>query len=192
MALRMDEILEFWFGAGNTPSEKLRALWFVHDPDFDRLCETRFREDYDAAAAGKLDSWKDNARGCLALILLLDQIPRNLFRNSPRAYATDSKARVAARDAIEHGYDRDLTPWQRMFLCPSSIVSNWTISGSRCGSSVNWRLRLLKWQVLLNTRERISRSFNASAAFRIEMRFLDASRGRKKLTFSAITAIKTR
>jgi uncharacterized protein (DUF924 family) len=112
----MDEILEFWFGAGNTPSEKLRALWFVHDPDFDRLCETRFREDYDAAAAGKLDSWKDNARGCLALILLLDQIPRNLFRNSPRAYATDSKARVAARDAIEHGYDRDLTPWQRMFL----------------------------------------------------------------------------
>ncbi|MGH7925136.1 MAG: DUF924 family protein [Candidatus Binatus sp.] len=114
---QVDALLEFWFGAGDTPSAARRTLWFAQNPDFDRSCETRFRDDYEAAAAGKLDSWKDNARGCLALILLLDQIPRNVFRNSPRAFATDRKAGIAARHAIERGYDRELTPWQRMFLC---------------------------------------------------------------------------
>lgn len=108
-----DEILRFWFAEGG---EARRKLWFAADPEFDRLCIARFLSAYGQAAAGCFDDWRNDARGCLALILLLDQLPRNIFRDTPRAFATDKKAREMARHALNHGFDSQLAAINRAFL----------------------------------------------------------------------------
>lgn len=112
---RIEEILDFWFG-GEAGEEGFREVWFQRDEDFDREIRERFAGDYEKAAAGELDDWMALPRGCLALILLLDQFPRNLFRNDPRAYATDGKAREVADHAVTTGLDRGLAPVERMFV----------------------------------------------------------------------------
>ncbi|MDQ3892994.1 MAG: DUF924 domain-containing protein, partial [Actinomycetota bacterium] len=66
--------------------------------------------------AGRLDHWKSEARSCLALIVVLDQFPRNMYRGDARMYAADKKAREAARYAVEHAYDRELSPYGRLFM----------------------------------------------------------------------------
>jgi uncharacterized protein (DUF924 family) len=110
-----EAVLLFWFGP---PSVRGRrdARWFGKDDAFDRECRTRFLPLHERAAAGELDSWKDQAADCLALILLLDQLPRNMFRGTPRAFATDSLALEAARRAIAQRFDKDMLPVERMFL----------------------------------------------------------------------------
>src|SRR6202043_2963497 len=65
---------------------------------------------------GRLEHWRNGPRSCLALVLLLDQFPRNMFRGTARAFATDAKARELTRHAIESGFDRELSPIMRMFL----------------------------------------------------------------------------
>ncbi len=112
---RVDEILEFWFGKGSGAAAG-EKLWFSADPAFDRLCSAQFLVDHERAAAGLLDHWQNDARSCLALVLLLDQLPRNMFRNTSRAFASDKKAREAARCAVVRGYDRELPPVQRVFF----------------------------------------------------------------------------
>jgi uncharacterized protein (DUF924 family) len=72
--------------------------------------------DYTQAQAGNLDSWKNSPQSCLALILLLDQFPRHMFRGTPQAFATDWQALSAAQYAIAQGYDRELLPVQRWFI----------------------------------------------------------------------------
>lgn len=109
---RREEILRFWFGE----SREFREEWFGGGEDFDREVSERFRADYELAAAGGLGDWKGTPRGALALILLLDQFPRNMFRGEPRSYATDHLAREVAREALERGFDRLLTPLERMFV----------------------------------------------------------------------------
>lgn len=109
---RVEEILGFWFGG----EEGYREVWFRKDEAFDREVRDRFAEDYERAAAGELDGWMSSPRGCLALILLLDQFPRNLFRGDPRAFATDEKARAVADHAVSTGLDRGLSPVERMFV----------------------------------------------------------------------------
>jgi uncharacterized protein (DUF924 family) len=109
-------ILEFWFGPDETVSAHHQQQWFAADPAFDRLCVERFAGDYAAAAAGQLDEWRREPRSCLALVLLLDQFPRNMFRDTPRAFATDTAARRVARGAITEGFDRELSPLQRVFF----------------------------------------------------------------------------
>lgn len=94
----------------------LWSRWFAHDPEFDRLCKSLFLNSYTDAAFGRLDSWKKAPRSCLALVLLLDQFPRNMFRDTARAFATDAKAREVSRHAIASGFDRELPPVMRMFL----------------------------------------------------------------------------
>ncbi|MBK1988666.1 DUF924 domain-containing protein [Sphaerospermopsis aphanizomenoides BCCUSP55] len=110
-------ILEFWFGH---PDElgygKPRQLWFSKEPDIDREIQTRFFSDYQKAAQGYLDDWINTPETCLALILLLDQFPRNMFRNTPQAFATDWEALSAAQHAVAQGYDRELLPVQRWFI----------------------------------------------------------------------------
>ena len=116
----VQEILEFWFGAAdsNDPRQtrQTQARWFIPDPDFDRVCTERFLDRHEDAARGSFDDWRHEPRSCLALVLLLDQFPRNMFRNTPRAFATDVKARGIARHAIGAGIDRALSPVNRMFL----------------------------------------------------------------------------
>lgn len=114
MDLAAVDVLDFWWTSGE-------AAWFCSDPDFDRLCETRFRDAFDAAASGDLASWEEDAAGCLALIILLDQIPRNIFRATPRAFATDGLARDIADRAIGRGFDKAFPlPAKRFFYLPYS------------------------------------------------------------------------
>jgi uncharacterized protein (DUF924 family) len=94
----------------------LQSRWFFPTPEFDRLCTTRFLASYEDAAHGRLEDWRDKPRSCLALVLLLDQFPRNMFRGTARAFATDAKARELTRHAVSSGFDRELSPMMRMFL----------------------------------------------------------------------------
>jgi len=106
------EILDFWF-AGDAAA--LRDVWFEQDTGFDIAC-ARFTAAIRAARAGHCDDWATSPRGALALIILLDQLSRNVFRNSPEAFAADPHAREIARRMIAAGFDQALTPVERMFV----------------------------------------------------------------------------
>ncbi len=93
-----------------------RSSWFFPTQEFDQLCTTRFLTSYEDAARGRLEDWKNEPRNCLALVLLLDQFPRNMFRDTARAFKTDAKARELSRHAIASGFDRELSPVMRMFF----------------------------------------------------------------------------
>jgi uncharacterized protein (DUF924 family) len=111
------KILDFWFGQPDGASySKPRQAWFIKKPEFDLEMRTYFVSDYEQAAAGNLDDWKNSPQSCLALILLLDQFPRNMFRGTPQAFATDWQALSTAQYAIAQGYDRELLPVQRWFV----------------------------------------------------------------------------
>lgn len=116
---RVDAILTFWFDHPKAPGSEYgrqRSVWFKKDPAFDETIRAHFLSDYEQAAAGQLAHWLGQPRDCLALIVLLDQFPRNLFRQSPRSYATDELALTAARYAIAQGYDQALLPVERIFI----------------------------------------------------------------------------
>jgi uncharacterized protein (DUF924 family) len=121
-----EKILDFWFGQPEQANYgEPRQMWFIKKPEFDLEVRTRFLADYEQAAAGKLDNWKNSAQSCLALILLLDQFPRNMFRGTPQAFATDWQALSASQYAVSQGYDRDLLPVQRWFIyCPFEHSEN--------------------------------------------------------------------
>jgi uncharacterized protein (DUF924 family) len=117
MNKKPEEVLEFWFGReGEEGYGEFREVWFTKNPEFDREVRDRFEDVYEEAAAGRLESWRGEALSCLALIIVLDQFPRNMFRGDPKTYATDEEARAAARYAVEHAYDRELAPFQRLFV----------------------------------------------------------------------------
>ncbi len=105
-----DDVLNFWF------SQEVRPLWFKKSSEFDRQIEANFLDTYRQAAAGKLDHWRNNARDILALIIVLDQFPRNMFRNSPQAFATDRQAVELTKYAVNNNYQLDLTTEQKAFL----------------------------------------------------------------------------
>ena len=108
---RAQSVLDFWF-RGNEE----RKEWFRKDPAFDDEIRARFLALHEEGARGVLSGWKRSARECLALIVLLDQFPRNLFRDSARAFATDPLALDAARHAVASGYDRVLSEIERTFI----------------------------------------------------------------------------
>lgn len=107
------DVLSFWFGED---PDIVRAAWFEKDDAFDTTIVTRFGSVYDAAAIGQLDAMANTPLGCLTLVIVLDQFPRNMFRDDPRAFATDGKALDLSRTAIERGLDRTLGALQRQFL----------------------------------------------------------------------------
>lgn len=110
-------LLDFWFAPERASEHaRLRDVWFQATPEFDAAVMEHFRTDYDRAAAGIYGPWRDTPQTCLALILLLDQLPRNLFRNSPQAYATDAAALETASEAVTRGYDRAVAPVRRCFF----------------------------------------------------------------------------
>lgn len=114
---QVEEILNFWFGL---PDEQgygsARQFWFTQDPEFDLKVQTRFQKDYELAASGKLNDWKNSPQSCLALIILLDQFPRNMFRGEAKSFATDCQALEVAKHAVDRGFDRELLPLQRCFI----------------------------------------------------------------------------
>lgn len=112
----IDVVLTFWFGDPTGLTAQQRKEWFQKNPEFDQLIRDRFLATYQQAAAGQCHHWATTAPGALALILVLDQFPRNLFRQEPQAFATDGKALQVAQTAIAQGWDQTLPPIQRWFL----------------------------------------------------------------------------
>ena len=103
------ELLDFWFGPPGSPERgQDRRMWWEVDPAFDAELRRRFLGLHEAAAAGALDAWRATPEGALALILALDQLPRNMFRGAPRAYATDARALAVAKAALARDDDRGL------------------------------------------------------------------------------------
>jgi uncharacterized protein (DUF924 family) len=103
------EIVSFWAEAG--PDK-----WFDEDEGFDRTIRSRFLSTYEAAADGELAAWEDSAEGALALVILLDQFPRNMFRGTARAFAADPLARAVADRALARGFDQATAPAMRQFF----------------------------------------------------------------------------
>ena len=112
MKILAPQVLAFWFGSGadyGIPQKR----WFEKDAAFDAEVRRLFLAAYETLA--RSGDWLDTAGGCLARIIVLDQFPRNMFRGTPRAFATDSLALSAARQAIERGYDRDWLRVEKIF-----------------------------------------------------------------------------
>ena len=107
-----EEVLDFWFAAGPATH---RDEWFEKSAAFDASC-MRFAEALHDAKSGAFDHWAATPRGALALIILLDQLSRNLHRNSPEAFSADAKARTIARATIACNFDLALGPIERMFI----------------------------------------------------------------------------
>ena len=111
------DVLQFWFGSPEEPDYgKPRKFWFIKNPDTDDEIKSHFESTYQAAARGELNHWQTSSLSCLALIIVLDQFPRNMYRGHSLAFATDSQALNVARDAIEQNYDGQLLPVQRWFI----------------------------------------------------------------------------
>ncbi len=113
---RAEAILTFWFGKPEDSGYgHYRKLWFTKRTDFDAQIRQRFRDDYEKAAAGKYSAWQKKPERAIALLLLLDQFPRNLFRGDPRSFATDAQALSVAQSLVDTGADKSLMPVHRFF-----------------------------------------------------------------------------
>lgn len=108
------EVLQFWFGEG--PHFTDRPEWFRKSDAFDREIERRFAPLIEAALQDRLQAWAADPQTALARVILLDQFPRNVFRNTPKAFAGDALALAAARAMVDAGQDRELAPVQRVFV----------------------------------------------------------------------------
>lgn len=106
----IDELLGFWF------AEETKARWYASTDAFDERCRQHFGDLAAKAANGALAHWEETADGALAVCLLLDQMPRNLHRGTPIAFATDPKAVAVSERAIERGFDQKLDLEKRKFL----------------------------------------------------------------------------
>lgn len=110
-------LLDFWFGAPEDPlRDTFRDSWFKVDPAFDKECRERFGALAAEAAQGALMRLADTPEGALALILLLDQMPRNIHRGTPLAFASDAAALSLARRIVARGFDQTLPPVMRLFV----------------------------------------------------------------------------
>ena len=104
------EILHFWF-------EEIETVqWFKKDSVFDQMIIDRFSETYDQACRGELFEWRSTPHGRLAEIIVLDQFSRNMFRNSPKAFASDPLALVLAQEALSCGADKEVRENERGFF----------------------------------------------------------------------------
>ena len=105
-----DNILDFWFSA------RVRPLWFKSTPEFDAEVHRRFADTWEAARVDGLKDWEDSASDALALVIVLDQFPLNMYRGRPESFATEAAARDVARRAIARGFDGALDNSRRVFL----------------------------------------------------------------------------
>ncbi|MFN3700267.1 MAG: DUF924 family protein [Alphaproteobacteria bacterium] len=103
-------IIHFWF------EETAPQQWFQVNPDFDDIIKQRYSDIYELAASGACSDWKIDANGCLALCLVLDQFPRNMFRGQGKAFATDKDALLVSKHAIHRGFDQIMSPLKRRFI----------------------------------------------------------------------------
>ncbi len=119
MTTTPNELLEYWFGDlddDGHPKRDRGSLWWKRDPATDEALRERFGADVTAALAGRRDDWAQTPRGRLALILLLDQLTRNIHRDTPGAFAGDAHAVELCLEGLEHGEDRQLPLIYRVFF----------------------------------------------------------------------------
>lgn len=109
MVATPNDILGFWRNAG--PRQ-----WYAANPRFDAAIRLKFEPVHHAAARGAYDKWAETPEGALALLILLDQFPRNLYRQSAHAFATDPKARAIARAAADRGWHMEVDTQMRQFF----------------------------------------------------------------------------
>ena len=100
-------VLDFWY------ADEMRKHWFASTPQLDNDIRHRFEAMWEAASEGKLDGWLEHPESALALIIVLDQFPLNMFRGEAKSFTTEAQALDAAKYAIGHGYDYD-TPRERV------------------------------------------------------------------------------
>lgn len=124
-AARPEEIFLFWKDAG---PEK----WFKADPVFDEQIRARYLETYEAGMRGELDHWERSTYGAFALVILLDQFPRNMFRATPDAFASDEKAKQIAERAMAAGRDKAVDPEVKVFFYMPFMHSEKLADQDRC------------------------------------------------------------
>jgi len=113
------DLLHWWFGQGTSATEiaaEKQRLWFGYRPQQDAEARERFGALVEQALNGDLQDWAELPEGWLALVLLLDQLPRMIHRDTPRAFASDERAQQLVRDGLAHGGDMLLSPIQRVFI----------------------------------------------------------------------------
>ncbi len=114
-----DTVLAYWFGAPGSAADiaaRQGRLWFGKLPEKDRDITERFSATFNAATRGSLGHWADTPRGRLALIIVLDQFPHHIHRDTPQAFALDARALALSMDALAMGEDKQLVPIERVFL----------------------------------------------------------------------------
>ncbi|MFO7190156.1 MAG: DUF924 family protein [Pseudomonadota bacterium] len=117
MSADWQAVLDFWLGAEDLPQYgKPRPEWFRKSQAFDDEIRSRFEPVYEGAVRGELDHWRGQPRSALALVIVLDQFPRNIYRGTPRAFAADPLALDVARHMVAQGYDRRLNAVERLFV----------------------------------------------------------------------------
>jgi uncharacterized protein (DUF924 family) len=119
------DVLAFWREAG--PDK-----WYAKDESFDAEIRDRFLGVYEAAAAGELDAWEATAEDALALVIVLDQFPRNMFRGQARCFAADLAARAVANRALKRGYEQDVPEAERGFFFLPFMHSEDIVDQDRC------------------------------------------------------------
>lgn len=120
-----DTIVTYWLSAG--PDK-----WFSKDDSFDADVRARFLATHEAAMSGALHGWEKSPEGALALVLLLDQFPRNMFRGTPAAFASDETARAVADRALANGFDASVDPQLRSFFYLPFMHSEAIADQERC------------------------------------------------------------
>ena len=104
------DVLDYWF------SEKSKQFWFASTPQVDNEIKVRFESVWEKAAEGEYSQWRDTADGSVALIVILDQLPLNMFRSDPKGFQTENMAVEVALNAINNGFDEELNDEKLLFL----------------------------------------------------------------------------
>jgi len=110
IGMNHSDVIKYWF------SEKSRQHWFSSTPEIDNEIKQRYEQLWINAASGKLNDWQDSPQGCLALIIILDQFPLNMFRDEAKSFQTEELAVEVALKAIDNGYDEILNTEELLFL----------------------------------------------------------------------------
>lgn len=113
----VDRVLDFWFGAKDSAVYgKTRSFWFHSTPEMDLSIKQRFSQEYCQAKKGDLDSIRTTPEGTLVLIILLDQVPRHIFRGTKEAFATDIQALFFSKEGVAQGFDQHLPNFMKLFF----------------------------------------------------------------------------
>lgn len=117
---RAQAYFDFWFGPPDHPERfRHKQIWFRSTPEFDTAVRANFAADHDAAVAGRYADWEAEPLSCLALVMLLDQVPRNIFRSTKRAFSSDHLALATTMRAVERGFDQAVpAAWRLFFYLP--------------------------------------------------------------------------